>query len=181
MRQVPEKIIEYLVQFHGSRDWFECHEVLEEYWKERPEEVHGDTLVGLIQVAVGLYHERRGNRDGAVKMLRSSLSKLEPAALAELGLDGELLLTRISDRLRQLEGADGQKEGTSEFHDLDLPFADAELEARCRTMAAGRGWTWKRRSAMDDSELIHRHMRRDRSDVVQARQESLQRRRNRHK
>ena len=30
----PEAYIEYLMYFHGNRDYFECHEVLEEYWKE---------------------------------------------------------------------------------------------------------------------------------------------------
>lgn len=30
----PEAYIEYLAEFHGSRDYFECHELLEEHWKK---------------------------------------------------------------------------------------------------------------------------------------------------
>ncbi len=30
----PNAYLDYLVYFHGHRDYFECHEVLEEYWKK---------------------------------------------------------------------------------------------------------------------------------------------------
>jgi len=32
----PEPYLEYLIQFHAERDYFECHEILEEYWKSAP-------------------------------------------------------------------------------------------------------------------------------------------------
>lgn len=31
----PAEYLEYLVYFHADRDYFECHEILEEYWKEQ--------------------------------------------------------------------------------------------------------------------------------------------------
>ena len=53
----PEAYIDFLVHFHGDRDWFECHERLEEYWKEHPDDPKSDTWVGLIQVAeIGRAH-----------------------------------------------------------------------------------------------------------------------------
>ena len=30
--------IDYLVHFHGDRDYFECHELLEEHWKKTKED-----------------------------------------------------------------------------------------------------------------------------------------------
>jgi predicted metal-dependent hydrolase len=171
---------------------------LEEYWKQHPDAANADTLVGLIQIAVGLYHERRGNMAGAGKMLRSSLLRLQLRELRELGLDGELLAERVRERLQRLErssavAADGASDGAAAgeaadevanvagdrvmgFVDLDLPFADSELEAACREACEARGWSWKGPSALHDPNLIHRHTRRDRSDVVRARAESARRR-----
>ncbi|WP_205628902.1 DUF309 domain-containing protein, partial [Acinetobacter baumannii] len=50
----PEALIDYLVYFHADRDFFECHEVLEDYWKSLPKEERSLFWVGLIQIAVGL-------------------------------------------------------------------------------------------------------------------------------
>jgi predicted metal-dependent hydrolase len=169
MRQVPEAVTEYLIHFHGDRDWFECHEILEEYWKNKPDatEAESSTLVGLIQIAVGLYHERRGNRAGAFKMLRSSLSRLDGGVLEKLGLDAEELMRRIRERAEPLEQG-----ASAAFADMDLPFADAELEAICRKESEARGWGWKLPSRTDDIELVERHTRRDRSEVVRERERS---------
>ena len=58
---------------HGS--YFECHEVLEEAWTpERGE--RRLFLQSLIHVAVGLYHDQRGNPVGASRQLRKALRKL---------------------------------------------------------------------------------------------------------
>ena len=43
--EYPEAFISYLIEFHATRDYFECHELLEEYWKAHP----GDPLAGLVQ------------------------------------------------------------------------------------------------------------------------------------
>ncbi|WP_052487649.1 DUF309 domain-containing protein [Gordoniibacillus kamchatkensis] len=175
MRQTPAAIIEYLIHYHGSRDWFECHEILEEYWKRHPDAANADTLVGLIQLAVGLYHERRGNLAGAVKMLRSSLGKLDPQQLQELGLDGGQLRERLRQRLEALEIVSADGGGRSVFAEMDLPFADPGLEELCRQKSEAHGWSWKRPSPLHDAELIDRHRRRDRSDVVREREESKRR------
>ena len=57
----PQKYIEYLVHFHGDRDYFECHEILEEYWKKIDNGNKESIWVGLIQLAVANYHHRRKN------------------------------------------------------------------------------------------------------------------------
>lgn len=50
----PQAYIEYLEYYHGARDYFECHEVLEEYWKENPSSPLSAAWVGLIQLAVAM-------------------------------------------------------------------------------------------------------------------------------
>ena len=32
----PTEYIQFLIHFHGDYDYFECHEILEEYWKTKP-------------------------------------------------------------------------------------------------------------------------------------------------
>ncbi|UZN00489.1 DUF309 domain-containing protein [Lysinibacillus sp. MHQ-1] len=55
------------------RIFFECHEVLEEYWKEIAPGDKMHPLVGYVQLATGLYHWRRGNDTGAIRILEKAL------------------------------------------------------------------------------------------------------------
>ncbi len=54
--------IEYLAHFHGTRDYFECHEVLEEHWKAVDPKNRSSVWVLLIQIAVSMYHARQYKR-----------------------------------------------------------------------------------------------------------------------
>lgn len=68
--------IKYCAYFNGNQDYFECHEVLEELWKE----LSGNKqhiLVGFIQIAASLYHWRRGNFRGAMKLMKNGMKILE--------------------------------------------------------------------------------------------------------
>lgn len=73
----PTEYIQFLIHFHGDYDYFECHETLEEYWKTKPRGNRDNYLVGLIQIAVSLYHQRRSNWNGAEKMMKSAITILE--------------------------------------------------------------------------------------------------------
>lgn len=73
----PKAFVEFLMYFHGNRDYFECHEVLEEYWKEADPKNRTSHWVGLIQVAVGFYHYRRGNLAGAVRTFNKAINNIE--------------------------------------------------------------------------------------------------------
>lgn len=74
-----------------ERHWFECHEVLEDLWRDLPPGPTRTYVQGLIQLAVSLEHWRRGNPRGAWGQWTKARAKLEglPAtyggvALAEL-------------------------------------------------------------------------------------------------
>jgi len=165
--QYPQAYKEYLLFFQAERDYFECHEVMEEYWKEHPDDERSRTYVGLIQMAVALYHHRRGNQAGARKMLDSALRNLEPQHVAALGLDDAALRERLTTRLAALDAEDG---AAAAFADLDLPVRDAALLAECQAACAERGLEWGRPSELADAELVHKHTRRDRSDVIRERE-----------
>lgn len=167
----PDAYVDYLVHFHADRDWFECHELLEEYWKEHPNDPKSATWVGLIQLAVSLYHHRRGNRAGALKMITAASRNLNDAHVAELGIDPAALRHLAEQRRELLAG-----EGEAPFADLDIPLADEELVRLCAARCAEKALQWKRPSDPDNRAIVHRHMLRDRSDVIEARSREAERR-----
>ena len=172
----PVHYIQFLIEFHVTRDYFECHELLEEYWKEQPgDDPLYDTWVGLIQMAVSQYHLRRANRRGARLMLEQALERLTSGHLETLGLDGPALLQLLQQRLRQIQDLSQ----SIPYTDFELPFADHELLAACHERSDGAAELWGTPSNLGNEQLIHRHILRDRSDVIAAREEALYRRQQR--
>lgn len=172
----PDAYVDYLVHFHGDRDWFECHELLEEYWKRHPADPKSKTWVGLIQVAVSLYHHRRGNRAGALKMIAASLRNMNDGHLAELGIDHTDFRRAVERRLEELSA-----EGSAPFSDLDIPLTDMELVRLCGAKCAEKGLVWKRPSDPGDRYIMNKHTLRDRTDVIEARSREALRKREHNK
>ncbi|MFQ5816700.1 MAG: DUF309 domain-containing protein [Terriglobia bacterium] len=70
----------------NRRQFFECHETLEEIWlAEVPEEK--PFYQGLIQVAAGFHHYQNGNRAGARSLIRQGLAKLAAYPPDSHGID----------------------------------------------------------------------------------------------
>lgn len=168
MKSYPKAYVAYLVEFHTTRDFFECHELLEEYWKEHPGDGHGDIWIGLIQLAVGQYHERRGNLKGAAKMYAQSFEKLSGADLGTIGLHKEALLLAL--QLRQAIS----ENGISAYEDIHLQLSDDQLLQNCLMECRQRSLNWGSPSPLQNEEIIHRHKLRDRSEVLSARAAALQ-------
>lgn len=169
MKIYPDAWVKYLVHFHTDRDYFECHEVMEEYWKEHPESPYRKTFVGLIQVAVALYHHRRGNLAGARKMMKSATKQLDSKHLNELGIVGEAFYEMI-----QIKSAQLLEEENPKYEDLTYPILDPDLLAQCK-QASGSNFVWGDPDYKPEDAILHRHTRRDRSDVI-AERESEKRR-----
>lgn len=173
MKSYAEAYINYLIEFHATRDYFECHELLEEHWKKQGQQAPlANAWVGLIQLAVALYHHRRGNAAGARKLLQQAGPRLQAKEVEQLGLSGDRLERMVCSLLARLE-TEGRD---AAYTDIELPFADPELERLCRQRAAERGLEWGRSSPMSERLLIERHKLRDRSDVIAARAEAAARR-----
>ena len=172
----PQSYLDYLVQFHVERDYFECHEILEEYWKSAPPNERKPVWVGLIQIAVGLYHQRRGNHNGAIKMLTSALALVNEhqSDIRQLGLDSAVLNERLVQRLEEL------KQGKA-YHSLSLPIADSRLQQAYDEACLLRNSPKDTPSNMEDFYLLNKHTLRDRSDVFAERSRQLQIREERRK
>jgi hypothetical protein len=107
------RYLAFIRHFNGDRDYFECHEVMEELWLE---EGRSPLLQGLLQASVGLYHWDNGNRSGAVKLMIAALDKLNRYMDVALGLD---LLALKLDLERSLKALS--------LRPLDAPFEAFKL------------------------------------------------------
>lgn len=166
MHRYPSAYISYLVEFHGARDYFECHEIMEEYWKEQKGAAFELTWLGLIQVAVASYHHRRGNFRGAAKMLAQAIRHSELTQLSQLGIDARLWLEQLHERAAQIERQ-------APFADLNLPLTDVSLLNTCMEMCKQQQQRWAEPSDMTKVEIIHKHKLRDRSEVIAERRRQL--------
>lgn len=123
--------VAFLAYFNRERDYFECHEVMEQLWLE----CGRDALYqGLLQVAVGLYHHRNGNMEGGIKLLDAAIRKLEGHRPVVLGIDLEQLLDAAKRRLAELERYTAQP---VPFRDLDIRIVDPALDALVAAFAPG--------------------------------------------
>ncbi|PDM41147.1 MULTISPECIES: DUF309 domain-containing protein [unclassified Geobacillus] len=159
----PDAYIRYLIHFHTDRDYFECHEILEEHWKK---DGYKKVWVVLIQIAVALYHHRRGNSQGALRMMRKALSLLqkEQKAVRELGLDEQRLAKQLEHYIERIAQ-------NKAYKSIELPVCDETLRKMCQAICDERGISWGKASDMSDVFLIHKHKLRDRSDVIAAQEE----------
>jgi predicted metal-dependent hydrolase len=159
----PNAYIDYLIHFHTDRDYFECHEILEEHWKQDGQK---RVWVILIQIAVAFYHHRRGNEQGARKMMQKALSLLqgENVAIEQLGLDHTQLIKQLQHYIEQLD------KGQS-YRSIQLPIMDEELLKTCQRICRERGLVWGKESDIHNEFLLHKHKLRDRSDVIAAREQ----------
>ena len=167
----PSSYILFLSYFHGNRDYFECHEVLEEYWKS-PEGNSEKIWVGLIQTAVGFYHYRRGNLTGAKKMFNKSKQTLLPemSSLETLGLDAEHYFKLLDEQIKKIEN-------NLPYESVNLPIQDKTLLTACKKVCEQNHWTFGAASVLPPAEIIHKHKLRDRSDVEESRKKAIKQKR----
>lgn len=100
------------IALFNRREYFECHEVLEDAWNIElgrapapyplpapPDGTCGNLYKGIIQVGVGCYHLLRDNYRGALIKLQTGAEYLEPYAPTCIGVDVAGLIT-AARRLR---------------------------------------------------------------------------------
>lgn len=153
--------IDYCTYFNGDKDYFECHEVLEELWKEIAPGDKQHALVGLIQVATALYHWRRNNYSGAQKTLSSSIRILQQQGKAPYFsiIDHEKLLNNCDQSLTYINAK--QPFTAFSLHFLDAAFAEM-VSARIMQLPT-----------TDEHFIMNKHTLRDRSHVINQRTAQL--------
>lgn len=161
----PEAYLSYLVYFHGVRDYFECHEVLEEEWKKHPRGERQSYWQGLIQIAVALYHWRRGNLVGAERSVLNAIANLEGERthLRELALDYPQVMAQLQELLSKVKNG-------HPYESINLPITDASLIEKCEKRCREKGCTMFNPSDMTDTNLIHKHQMPNRDQVISKRE-----------
>lgn len=171
-RSYPQAYYDYLATYYGLRDYFECHDIMEEYWKEQPNSRYTGCWLVFIRIAVASYHARRGNWAGARKMMAKAAAEADPRLMSELGMDGDKLASLLKDTAERWSEAEPPV-----YRDLALPIIDPLLEAESRSRCLANGWTWDTPLHQVQEHIVHRHLTRDRAPVVEARKQSAERKR----
>ncbi|OKL38026.1 DUF309 domain-containing protein [Domibacillus mangrovi] len=162
MYTYPVPYLAFLAHFHIDRDYFECHELLEEHWKET-DGARDSVWVGLIQSAVYLYHYRRGNINGAKRMAEKAIDcfSKRQQELIQLGIDADRFTAVIQKSLDHLQ------EGVP-FSPLLIPITDEMLVDDLAQ------FTQTFEPELNEQFLFEKHKLRDRSDVIRARNLAIQ-------
>lgn len=151
--------IDFCAYFNGNQDYFECHEVLEEYWKKIAPGNKKHPLVGYIQLSTGLYHWRRNNYRGASRMMKSAYEKFLSNQRHPFfdDIDFQQL---CKDCLQSLESI----EKNQPFASFQIKLTNPELEEQVKEKI-------KSLPSLPHEFLYHKHMLRDRSDILTMRDE----------
>ena len=123
-KEYPDRYVRFLMYFNIDRDYYECHEVMEELWLE---EGRDPFYQGLLQVAVGLFHFRRENISGARKLFASALSRLRPYPERYMGIDLGRLRKDVEAYLKRLES---YERTPFPYYDLNISIIDRDLRNR---------------------------------------------------
>ncbi|MEW9669093.1 hypothetical protein [Ammoniphilus sp. 3BR4] len=96
-------------------------------------------------------------------MLESSLKRMVLADFKELGLNFQGMRALLQERIVQIKEE-------KEYTDINLVFDDPSLLESCIQECKRRGMIWQEPSSRENG-LIHRHTLRDRTEIIQAREE----------
>ena len=156
---------QFLYEFHVTRDYFECHEILEDLWKEAaPRQKHHE-LVGFILLATGMYHWRRGNQPGASRSLLKAhhiLRQADRESSSFLALfDRDVLIELLMNSYASCE------QGKS-YQSISLPVCDDELFSFLSNSPSP--------TDIITEDIVHKHRLRDRSDVIRERERAKRQR-----
>ncbi len=107
-RDTREALAKGIAEFNSWR-FYDCHETLEDVWREVGSKGEEGTLAdfyqGIIKMAAGFHHVLRDNYKGAVNLLSDASRLLEPYRPVTLGVDVEQLLHDVRpclDRILEL-------------------------------------------------------------------------------
>jgi len=107
-KKPPSKLLEGIDQFNRG-DYFECHVTLEEIWIQEQGKIR-DLYKGLLQIGVALYHAKRSNLKGAMRLVSSGMELLSAFAPDCMGIDVARLLQsagRFREELKDLASDPG--------------------------------------------------------------------------
>ena len=105
----PSELLEGIGQFNRG-EYYECHETLEDIWREEQGDIR-NLYKGILQIGVGIFHAKRSNLSGAVRLVSSGMDLLGPFAPECMGIDVAHLLQSaglLREELKELASSPGE-------------------------------------------------------------------------
>lgn len=155
--------VQFLKEFNETFDFFECHELLEDYWKEVSPKKKDHPLTALILLSTSMYHWRRSNINGAIKTMNGSIKRLQetfPSTYYETINFPKLLQDATHSISLMLE--------KKTFNHFTIDIIDDHLLLLVNELVIP--------SSEDLHFLTHKHMLRDRSEILIEREKQKKRR-----
>lgn len=160
---------QFLYEFHVTRDYFECHEIFEDLWKDIAPRQKQHELVGFILFATGMYHWRRGNQSGGTRSFHKAYVLLEQAVVDK---DSFLMNFDRAKLLQLIRKSEQLCKDGAPYQSVVLPIVDEEFLTVIPMSTDNR-------YPLPD-EIVHKHRLRDRSDVIKERELAKQQRHSTH-
>lgn len=168
---------EILLQFFNEliikQDYFECHEIMEEAWKDKGNFTKEDPEVFFVLIVTGEYHYRRDNVTGAATSYKRALKLYEKHQydVTKFGFRDELV-EMLRDRFNTL----AEIPFKPMQYPVDTWVYESLYEMHKDDYDSYSAFTLENMERFEkDESLIHRHRLRDREDVIEARLEALSR------
>ena len=120
-----KRLMRQAVDHFNRGDFFECHEFWEDLWHEEPPRER-DFMQGLIQVAVGCEHFKRGNTRGAITLTTRGIEKLAKYPRRHRGIQVGQIQRDARDMLRALRLV---QSGQAPREDVVLPSVEYDEHA----------------------------------------------------
>jgi len=122
---LPPAILEGIRQFN-SREFYECHDTIEEHWVRESRPVR-EFYQGILQIGVAFHHVLAQNPRGALKMLERGIPKLEAFLPACEGVDVAALKAQALACRAAIERLDPGRVGDFDVALFPLIRVDGEI------------------------------------------------------
>ncbi len=102
--------------------YYEAHEVIEEEWHAERGPIR-KLYQGLLQIGIGVYHARSGNRSGAVIKLTGGIGRVSGFLPAAAAIDTAALVADAQSYLARIGAADGDAVAMRRFVPPQIRFS----------------------------------------------------------
>lgn len=155
--------VEFLVYFNKNQDYFEGHEVLEEYWKSIPSYSKSHPLTAFILLSTAMYHWRRGNLNGALRTINKALHRFSSVMSSYPDYSEEIHFSKLIQDVQeaQIKVASGLP-----FELFKIDVLSSHLNSLVQTTE-----NQMLLLSLGSNDVIHKHKLRDRSDILKTRDE----------
>lgn len=97
--------LEHAITLFNTEEFYACHDILEDLWREEPGEIRG-LYQGLLQIGVSFHHYKKGNISGATTLLRKGMRRIADFAPSACGIDIRTLHTECAQAALHLDSGE---------------------------------------------------------------------------